>query len=45
MPLEEDMVNMGYWILMNHSNFFEGSRQANFRYAIWLSVSLLILSI
>ena len=34
--IEEDNINLGAWILLNHPNFFCGSNKARKRYAFWL---------
>ena len=39
------MITLGFWIEMNHSDFFEGSHLARCRYACWLIISIIILFI
>jgi hypothetical protein len=43
--MEENMINVGYWILEKHSNFFEGNARAKIRFMAWLAWSALIFSI
>ena len=42
LALEEDALNLGFWLWVKHPNFFEGSCNARFRYAIWLFSSIII---
>ena len=41
-PVEEDIVNLGAWILLKHQNFFEGSLRGNLRYLFWFLNALII---
>ena len=43
--LEEDIVNLGSWILINHPNFFDGSWKAALRYTFYLVNTVSILCI
>ena len=44
-PLEEDIINLGSWILIYHPNFFNGSGKAALRYTFYFINSVVILSI
>ena len=41
-PVEEDIVNLGAWILLKHPNFFGGSLRGNLRYLFWFLNALII---
>ena len=40
--LDEDMTNIGFWIMTYHPNFFDGSCQGFCRYIIWLTFTLIV---
>ena len=40
--LEEDLVNMGFWLMTYHPNFFKGSEMAKRRYFIWIFNTIMI---
>ena len=44
-PLEDDIVNLGSWILINHPNFFTGNINASLRYLFFLVNLIVILLI
>ena len=35
-PLDEDMVNLGVWMQLNHPNFFDKTIRGHLRYLFWL---------
>ena len=41
-PVEEDIINIGAWILLKHPNFFGGSSRGNLRYLFWFFNNLII---
>ena len=44
-PLEEDMINLGVWIQLNHPHFFDGSCKGHLRFAFWLLNTFFIIGI
>ena len=34
-PIDEDMVNLGVWLQINHPNFFDSSVKGHARYVFW----------
>ena len=43
MHLEEDIVNLGYWLMVFHPNFFEGSTKAKGRFVYWVIAVILLI--
>ena len=44
-PIEEDMVNLGSWLLLYHPKFFTENFWGHMRFFFWFVFSCLILSI
>ena len=44
-PIDEDMVNLGIWLQLNHPNFFDSSMKGHLRYIFWFLFTIINLAI
>ena len=41
--IDDDVVNIGYWLIANHNDYFTGSYIANLRFVLWLIYTIIVL--